>query len=83
MPVYAFIHPPSVSIVDIEYIPRREPAKAAPVRVQLIFLWFIVISERKMEFQFCDGNSPKKIGKKPLLCGWWVGGGLWVDGGQK
>ena len=59
-------------------IPRREPAKADPDGVQLIFFLFIVvISERKMEFQFWGGNSPKKFGQKPLLCGWWVVDGRW------
>ena len=49
--------------------------------VQLIFLSFIVIHERKMEFQFWTGNPPKSFGQKPLLRGWmggWVGG--WMDG---
>ena len=35
-----------------------------PDGVQLIFLLFIVVSERKMEFQFWVGTSPEKIGQK-------------------
>ena len=64
----------------IFFIPRREPAKAAPDGVQLILLWLIaVISERKMELQFCYGFLRKKTAKN-LYC---AGGGWWVDGGQK
>ena len=46
--------------------------------IDFLMVYCFVISDRKNEFQFCTGNLPKKIGKKPLLCGWVVGGGWTV-----
>ena len=66
--------------------PQKGSAKAHPMGSS----WFsyellsFVTSELKLEFQFWDGNSPKKIEKKPLLYGWtdgWTGGR--TDGDQK
>ena len=55
---------------------RREPAKATPDGVELIFLWsIVVISERKMEFQFWDDFFLQKKIRKNLYC---AGGGWTV-----
>ena len=55
--------------VSKTFIPRREVRKYTRWCPN-DFLMVYCTSELKLEFQFCNGKSPKKFGGTHLLCGW-------------